>query len=105
MALRILKSTRLWGLLGTAAVLWFICFKVFGKADVSWFMPDTRQIARAVMDVWPKMPFFAVDREPAPDGKGEIIYYTVPTRQFSQKELAQMGVTNVVQKPAPPATK
>ena len=96
----ILKSTRLWGLIGTAVALYFIVFVVFGKVDVGWMLPDTDKFARTLIVNWPKMPFFTTEKEPA--SKGEVIYYTVPTRQFSQQELARMGVTNTTVKPAPP---
>jgi len=98
----ILKSPRLWGLTGTALVLYFLVFVVFGKLDMSWIMPDTNQIARTFISVWPRLPFFAVQKEPVDGGKGQEIYYTVPTRQFTPKELAQMGATNAVLHPAAP---
>jgi hypothetical protein len=95
----ILKSTRLWGLVGTGVVLYVVVFVVFGKVDMSWIMPDTKQIARTIIDVWPKMPFF-VRTEKTPEG--DVTYYTVSTRQFSQAELKQAGVTNATARPAPP---
>jgi hypothetical protein len=98
----ILKSTRLWGLTGTALVLYFLVFVVFGKLDMSWIMPDTNQIARTFMSVWPQMPFFAVQKESVNGGKGQEIYYTVPTRQFTPQELARMGATNAAVHPAAP---
>jgi hypothetical protein len=96
----ILKSTRLWGLIGTAVVLYLLVFVVFGKVDVGWMLPDTDKFARTLMVNWPRMPFFTTEKEPA--SKGEVIYYTVPTRQFSQQELAKMGVTNNTAHPAAP---
>ena len=89
--------------MATAVVLYFLVFVVFGKADMSWIMPDTNQIARSIISIWPRMPFFAVQKGPAPDGKGEEIYYTVPTRQLTAQELARMGLTNNIGRPAPPA--
>ncbi len=98
----LLKSRRLWGLTGTAVVLYFLVFVVFGKLDMSWIMPDTNQIARTIISVWPHMPFFDVQKGTNPDGKSQEVYYTVPTRQFSQQELAKMGVsTNATQPVAP----
>jgi hypothetical protein len=96
------KSPRLWGLTGTALVMYFLVFVVFGKLDMSWIMPDTDQIARTFIEVWPRMPFFAVQKEPLKDGQGQIIYYTVPTRQLTPQELARMGITNGVAHPAAP---
>ena len=98
----ILKSPRLWGLTGTALVLYFLVFVVFGKLDMSWIMPDTNEIARTFMSVWPRLPFFAVQKESVNGGKDQEIYYTVPTLQFTPKELAQMGATNAVPHPAAP---
>jgi hypothetical protein len=96
------QSRRLWGLTGTAVVLYFVAFVVFGKVDLSGIMPDTNKIARALIDAWPRMPFFAVQKEPAKDGKNEEVYYTVPTRQLTPQELAQMGVTNATAHPIAP---
>ncbi len=96
---RVLTSTRLWGLIGTGVVMYFLVFVVFGRIDMSWIMPDTKQIARTIIDVWPKMPFF-VQTEKTPEG--DVTYYTVSTRQFSQKELKNMGVTNAAPQPAKP---
>ncbi len=93
------KSRRLWGLTGTALVLYLLVFVVFGKVDVGWLLPDTNRFARTLIAAWPKMPFFEVDKERVKGG--EEVYYTVPTRQFTAKELAQMGVTNATGHPEP----
>ena len=90
---------------GTAAVLYFLVFVVFGKVNVGWMLPDTDRFARTLMAAWPKMPFFAVQKEPANDGKGEEVYYTVPTRQLTQQELAQMGMTNATAHPVAPKSR
>lgn len=99
-----LKSPRLWGLAGTAVVLYFLVFVVFGRIDMSWIMPDTNQLARNLIVDWQTMPFFAVQKENVRDmngqEQGQVIYYTVPTRQITPKELARMGVTNAVAHPA-----
>jgi hypothetical protein len=95
------KSTRTWGLIGTAFVLYLLIFVVFGKLDVSWIMPDTNQIARTLIRAWPQMPFFTVQKQTAKSGD-TTIYYTVPTHQFTPQELRQMGVTNAVAHPATP---
>lgn len=98
----ILQSPRLWGLTGTAFVLYFLVFVVFGKLDVSWFMPDTNQIARSIVSIWPRMPFFSVQKETVNGGRVQEIYYTVPTRQLTPQELARMGATNRTLHPAAP---
>ena len=98
----ILKSPRLWGLTGTALVFYFLVFVVLGRMDVSWMMPPTTQIANAILEVWPRMPFFMVQKESINGGNGREIYYTVPTRQFTPQELARMGATNTTAHPAAP---
>ena len=70
--------------------------------DVSWMMPPTTQIANAILEVWPRMPFFAVQKASINGGQGQEIDYTVPTRQFTAQELARMGVTNAAAHPAAP---
>jgi hypothetical protein len=98
--LSFLKSRRLWGLAGTAVVLYFLTFVVFGKLNMSWIMPDTNQLARSVMIAWQDLPFFTAKKETSDDG--QYIYYTVPTKQFTPAQLARMGMTNTVVKPAAP---
>ncbi len=96
---RALKSPRLWGLIGTGVALYVLVFVVFGRVNMSWFMPDTNEIARTIIKVWPKMPFF-VQKEQTK--QGEVVYYTVSTHQFTPAELKEMGVTNAVGQPAKP---
>ena len=94
------KSRRLWGIAGTAVGLYFLVFVVLGKLNMSWIMPDTNQLARSVMVAWQDLPFFTTKKETSDDG--QYIYYTVPTKQFTAKDMARMGVTNAVAKPAAP---
>lgn len=94
------KSRRLWGLVGTAALLYFLTFVVFGKLNMGWIMPDTNQLARSVMIAWQDLPFFTAKKETSEDG--QYVYYTVPTKQFTPQQMMQMGMTNAVAKPAPP---
>jgi hypothetical protein len=97
----IFRSRRLWGLTGTAVILYFLVVVVLGRIDMSWIMPNTKEIARAIITIWPRMPFFQVDREQV--AGGQEVYYTVPTRQLTPQELARMGVTtNATAHPAPP---
>jgi len=97
-----LKSPRLWGLAGTALLLYFLVFVAFGRLDVSWIMPPTDRIAKAIIDVWPRMPFFAVQKESIDSGGNEVVYYTVPTRQLTPQEIARIGSTNVAVRPVAP---
>jgi hypothetical protein len=82
--------------------MYFLVFVVLGKLDVSGIMPDTTRMARTLIEVWPRMPFFAVHKESINGGKGREIDYTVPTRQFTQQEIARMGATNAAAHPAAP---
>ena len=97
----ILKSPRLWGLTGTALALYFLVFVVLGNIDVGWMFP-TQKIANAILEAWPRMPFFAVQKESVNGGNGREIYYTVPTRQLTPQEIVRMGATNGVARPAAP---
>jgi hypothetical protein len=99
MLLRALKSTRLWGLLGTGIGLYLLLFVVLGKVNVSWLMPDTYGIARSIIHVWPQMPFFA-QNEHTP--QGEVTIYHVSSHLVTPAELKQMGETNAVAQPAKP---
>ena len=96
------KSRRLWGLIGTAVGLYFLVFIVLGRLNMSWIMPDTNQLARSVIIAWQDLPFFTTKTDSSDDGKDRYIYYTVPTKQFTARELAQMGMTNAVAKPVAP---
>jgi hypothetical protein len=95
----ILQSRRLWGLTGTAVLLYLLIFKVLGGLDVGWLMPRTDRIADALIELWPRMPFFT---QKVTGPKGTEIYYTVPTRQLTPQELARMGLTNSVAHPVRP---
>ena len=91
----------MWGLTGTAVILYFLVVVVLGRIDMSWIMPNTKEIARAIITIWPRMPFFQVDREQVKGG--QEVYYTVPTRQLTPQELARMVViTNATAHPAAP---
>lgn len=100
--LRVIRSHHFWGLLGTGLVMYFVIFGPLAKVNVGWIMPDTQRMARNLLASWPRMPFFAVTKRPAPNGHGEVIYYTVPTRQFTPRELTEMGVTNATAHPSEP---
>ena len=99
MLLRALKSRRLWGLLGTGVVLYFLFFVVLGRMNVGGVMPDTDRMARSILKVWPQMPFF-VQKEQTP--QGEVVYYHVSTHLVTPAELKQMGLTNATSQPAKP---
>jgi hypothetical protein len=97
----ILKSPRLWGLTGTALALYFLVFVVLGNIDVGWMFP-TQKIANAILEVWPRMPFFTVQKESINGGQGQEMHYTVPTRQLTPQEIARMEATNAAAHPVAP---
>jgi hypothetical protein len=86
---------------GIALALYFLLFVVLGNIDVSGIFP-TEKIAKTILEVWPRMPFFAVQRETVNGGKDQEIYYTVPTRQLTRQEIARLEATNGVMHPAAP---
>lgn len=86
---------------GIALALYFLLFVVLGNIDVSGVFP-TEKIANAIIEVWPRMPFFTVEKEPVNGGKGQEIDYTVPSRLLTPQEIARMGGTNVAAHPAAP---
>jgi hypothetical protein len=55
-----------------------------------------------VIVFWRDLPFFDVQKAPAPDGNGQATYYTVPTKLVTKKELAQMMGTNTTSQVTPP---
>jgi molecular chaperone DnaK (HSP70) len=98
----ILKSRHLWGLTGTAFALYFLVFVVLGNIDVGWMLP-TQKIANAILEVWPRLPFFAMQKESINGGKQQEIRYTVPTRQLTPQEIARMmEATNAAAHPVQP---
>ena len=93
---------RFMGMTGLFLAGYIVVIGIFGNVDVSWLMPPTDKIANAILEVWPRLPFFAVQKESINGGNGEEIYYTVSTRQFTPQELLRMGATNGVVHPTAP---
>src|ERR1700742_5151332 len=75
---------RVLGLATTAVVFYFVIFVVFGKTDVSWMLPKVVKHFQ-----WPDLPRFFVSTQKTSDGREEAIY-TVPARQLTKDELAQL---------------
>jgi hypothetical protein len=97
---RLFQWHRILGVSALCVVAYFLVFSVFAKTDVSWFLPP-REMARFH---WPNLPHFTAWREDAPDGKSSEIIYTVPTRQITAQELAQLPATNQAATPAAGST-
>jgi hypothetical protein len=88
---------RVLGLTLTGLVLYFIVFVVFGKTDVGWMLPP---VVRHIQ--WPELPRFFVSTQKTADGQDETIY-TVPSRQLTPQEMAQLTATNGAAVTSPPA--
>ena len=93
----ILKSYRLWGITGLSLVMYILVVGVFGNMDISGFLPI--KLATSIQAHWPDLPFFTVKKEISSDGKSQEIYYTVPTRQLTAREIAQLEANKKEKKP------
>ncbi|MCE0483650.1 MAG: hypothetical protein LV479_05370 [Methylacidiphilales bacterium] len=97
------KWYRLMGIIGLSLLIYIIVIGIFGNVDISRFLP--MKLAASIQDAWPRLPFFRTETESIDQGRGEIIYYTVPTRQFSSHEVAQMIGTNHTAHPSAPTAR
>jgi hypothetical protein len=86
--LSIFRSRRFWGFTGTALVLYLIVFVGLAHVTVPRSL-STERMAEAILNAWPRLPFFSVQHKTNADGQTET-FYTVPTRQFTPAEIAQM---------------
>jgi hypothetical protein len=80
---------RLLGLALTALLGYLLVFVVLGKTDVSWMVSK----GAAYRFHWPDLPRFFVRKETTSDGREETVY-SVPSRQLTAQELAQLSATN-----------
>jgi hypothetical protein len=87
--LSLFKWHRVVGIAALSLVAYILVVRVFGDMDVSWIFPHDKPGTTLRMH-WPNLPFFTVTKDIAPDGKNQETYYTVPTRQLTAKELAQL---------------
>jgi len=86
---------RVLGITTLSLLAYFLAFHVFENADVTGFLPP-----RVIMRFhWPDLPYFFVSKQTAPDGKSQETVFTVPTRQLTAKEMAQLQATNAAPKP------
>lgn len=103
--LSLFKWYRIVGIAALSMIAYVLLVRVFGDMDVSWIFPHDKPGTTLRMH-WPDLPFFTVTQETAPDGKNQETYYTVPTRQLTAKELAQLDAEKKEAKPIaqpPPA--
>ena len=82
---------RVMGISGLFLTGYIVVIGIFGNVDVSPLLPV--KLAASIQEAWPRLPFFTVETDSINGGKGEVIYYTVPTRQLTPQELARMGKT------------
>jgi hypothetical protein len=78
---------RLIGLGVTGLIFYGVVFGLLGRTHVGW----TRSPSASHFS-WPALPHFTVWKKPAPGG-GEETIYTVPSRQLTTREMAQLGAT------------
>ena len=83
-----LKSPRFWGIGGLSLLAYIVVIGMFGNVDISGYLPI--KLATSIQTHWPDLPFFTVEKDSINDGKQQEVYYTVPTRQFTAKEIAQL---------------
>jgi hypothetical protein len=80
---------RCMGIAGLFLLGYIVVIGVFGRIDISGLLPI--KLATSIQTHWPDLPFFTVEKQSVDGGKGQEIYYTVPTRQLTPKEVAQIG--------------
>jgi len=90
---------RFFGISTLFLLVYIVVIGIFGNVDISAWLPI--KLATSLQEAWPRMPFFTVQQQAGPDGQGQVIYYTVPTRQITPQELARMKVPPLPTKPSP----
>ena len=80
---RLFQWHRVLGIGGLCVVAYILVFVVFGQSDVSGFLP--RPYTPSFH--WPNLPQFLVRSD---DSKKPETIYTVPTRQITPQELAEI---------------
>jgi len=96
----ILRSTRLWGITGLSLVAYILVVDVFGNVDISGLLPV--KLATSIQMHWPDLPFFSVQKKTSNGGKTQEVFYTVPTRQLTAREIAQLEAARKQPKPTAP---
>lgn len=87
---------RFMGITGLFLIGYIVLVGIFGNTDISPYLP--MQLATSIETHWPELPFFAVQKRPMDDGKGEEVYFTVPTRQLTPQEIAALEKVRPVAK-------
>ena len=82
---------RFMGITGLFLIGYIVVIGIFGNVDISPLLPT--QLASSIETHWPNLPIFKVEKDPVNGGKDQEIYYTVPTRQLTPKEIAALKAT------------
>jgi hypothetical protein len=81
---RLFQWHRMLGISALCVAAYLVVFVGLGKTDMSWFLPpSTRPYFH-----WPDLPRFLAWRQTS--GNAQEIIYTVPTRQITPQELAEI---------------
>jgi hypothetical protein len=86
---RLFQWHRIIGLSALSVAAYFL-FLGLRQTDVSWFLP--REIREFH---WPDLSPFFVRREETHQGRAKETIYTVPTRQITPQELAEVKAASV----------
>ncbi len=82
---------RLMGITGLFLIGYIVVIGIFGNTDITPLLP--MDYARSIQTHWPNLPFFKVQKQTIDDSNEQVIYYTVPTRQLTPKEIAALKAT------------
>jgi len=82
---------RFMGITGLFLIGYIVIIGIFGNVNIEPALPT--KLATTIMTHWPRLPLFMVEKESINGGKGQEIYYTVPTRQLTPQEIAQLNAT------------
>jgi hypothetical protein len=94
---------RFMGITGLFLLGYIVIVGIFGNTDISPLLPN--DMAKSIATHWPDLPFFKVQQQAIDDGTEKEVYFTVPTRQLTAKEIAALKDTGPTPKsfPVPPA--
>ncbi len=82
---------RFMGISGLFLLGYIVVIGIFGNVNINPILPT--KLASSIQAHWPNLPFFAVQKQSLDNGKEQEIYYTVPTRQLTPQEIAQLKAT------------
>ncbi len=86
--IRLFQWHRVLGI-GTLSVLAWVLVVRFNHVDVGWLLPREEPVGPAPFQ-WPDLPGFSVTTSATTSEKRSEKIFTVPTRQFTSRELSQL---------------